>query len=336
MPQQLRWGVISTADIGRMQVIPAIQGSTWGRVEVLASRNVEKARSVARELGIRRVADSYEALLADPEVDAVYIPLPNTMHAEWTIRAAEAGKAVLCEKPLATSASDAQRAIDACAKHGVSLMEAFMYRFHPQTRRIQELIASGVIGQVREVRAHLSVNIMRALQTGNIRSDRQLGGGALLDMGCYSVSIARMAFGSEPQRVLGRMHIDPKMGVDTSAAGILEFANGVALLSCSFATDGGDIYTVVGSGGYIEVPRGIIPGYGTRAGEGLIIVVDPDGNRREERIEPANQYRIMADAFAESVLNRRPAPLLPEDGLNNMKVLDALARSSANNTSEPV
>jgi D-xylose 1-dehydrogenase (NADP+, D-xylono-1,5-lactone-forming) len=336
MPQQLRWGVMSTADIGRMQVIPAIQGSTWGRVEVLASRDIEKARSVAGERGIGRVAGSYEALLEDPEVDAVYIPLPNTLHAEWTIRAAAAGKAVLCEKPLATSVSDAARQIEACAKHGVSLMEAFMYRFHPQTRRVQELIASGVIGQVREVRAHLSVNIMRSLDAANIRYNTRLGGGALLDMGCYSVSIARMAFGSEPQRVLGRMQIDPNMDVDVSTAGLLEFPQGIALVSCSFATDGGDIYTVVGTNGYIEVPRGIIPGYGTRAAEGLVIVVDPDGNRREERIEPANQYRIMADAFAESVLNRRPVPLPPEDGLNNMKVLDALARSSANNASEPV
>jgi D-xylose 1-dehydrogenase (NADP+, D-xylono-1,5-lactone-forming) len=336
MPQQLRWGVMSTADIGRLQVIPAIQQSTWGSVEVLASRDLEKARNVARELGIGRVAGSYEALLEDPEVDAVYIPLPNTLHAEWTIRAAAAGKAVLCEKPLATSASDAARQIEACAKHGVSLMEAFMYRFHPQTRRVQELIASGVIGQVREVRAHLSVNIMRALDTANIRYDSRLGGGALLDMGCYSVSIARMAFGSEPQRVLGRMQIEPRMGVDVSTAGILEFPQGVALISCSFATDGGDTYTVVGTDGYIELPRGIIPGYGTRAAEGLVIVVDPDGNRREERIAPANQYRLMADAFAESVLNRRPVPLPPEDGLNNMKVLDALARSLVNNTSEPV
>ncbi|MBW0001110.1 MAG: Gfo/Idh/MocA family oxidoreductase [Verrucomicrobia bacterium] len=336
MPQQLRWGVMSTAGIGRMQVIPAIQGSTWGRVEVLASRDIEKARSVARELGIKRVTGSYQALLEDPDVDAVYIPLPNTLHADWTIRAAAVGKAVLCEKPLATSAADAARQIEACARHGVNLMEAFMYRFHPQTRRVQELIGSGVIGQVREVRAHLSVNIMRALDAGNIRYDARLGGGALLDMGCYSVSIARMAFGSEPRRVVGRMQIDAKMGVDTSSAGLLEFATGVALISGSFATDGGDIYTIVGTDGYIEVPRGIIPGYGTRAAEGLVIIVDPDGNRHEERIAPANQYRLMADAFAESVLNRRPVPLPPEDGLNNIKVLDALARSSANNAPEPV
>jgi D-xylose 1-dehydrogenase (NADP+, D-xylono-1,5-lactone-forming) len=153
-----------------------------------------KARSVARKLGIGRVAGSYEALLEDPDIDAVYIPLPNTLHAEWTIRAAGAGKAVLCEKPLATSANDASRQIEACAQRGVSLMEGFMYRFHPQTRRVQQLMASGVIGRVCHVHAHLSVNVMRTLDPSNIRYRDGLGGGALFDMGCYAVNIARMAW----------------------------------------------------------------------------------------------------------------------------------------------
>src|SRR6202047_2113800 len=208
MPQQLRWGIMGTANIARGVLIPAIQQSTFGSVEVIGSRDLEKARSVAQSLGIGRAVGSYGAMLDDSNIDAVYIPLPNALHAEWTIRAAEAGKAVLCDKPLATSAKDAARQIDACEKHGVSLMEGFMYRFHPQTRRVQELIASGAIGQVREVRAHLSVNIMRTLDTSNIRYRDSLGGGALLDMGCYTVNIARMIFDAEPQRVIGRMHVD--------------------------------------------------------------------------------------------------------------------------------
>jgi D-xylose 1-dehydrogenase (NADP+, D-xylono-1,5-lactone-forming) len=336
MARRLRWGVMGTANIAQIAVIPAIHQSTLGAVEALASRDIEKAQSVARSLGIGRVVGSYEALLEDADVEAVYIPLPNALHAEWTIRAAAAGKAVLCEKPLATSTDDAKRQIEACAERGVSLMEGFMYRFHPQTRRVQQLIASGVIGRVRHVHAHLSVNIMRTLDRSNIRYRDRLGGGALFDMGCYAVNIARMVFGSEPERVVGRLRVDPTLGVDTSAACILEFAEGTATLSCSFAADGQGTYTIVGTDGSMEVPRGIIPGLGTRAAEGLVVVVDPDGNRREEWFEPVNQYTNMVDAFSEAVLNKRPVPLPPEDGLNNIKVLEAIARSSTKNTAEYV
>jgi xylose dehydrogenase (NAD/NADP) len=336
MARRLRWGVMGTANIAQGVLIPAIQQSTFGTVEVIGSRDLERARSVSQSLGIGRAVGSYEALLNDPDIDAVYIALPNALHAEWTIRAAEAGKAVLCDKPLATSANDAARQIEACSKHGVSLMEGFMYRFHPQTLRVQELIASGAIGQVREVRAHLSVNILRTFDASNIRYQAGLGGGALLDMGCYTVNISRMVFGSEPARVVGRMHVDPTLGVDISATGILEFAEGVAMISCSFAADGQGTYTIVGTEGTIEVPRGVILGLGTRAPEGLVVVVDADGNRREELFEPANQYRNMVDAFAESVLNKQSAPLPAQDGLNNVKVLEALTRSAAKNVAEQV
>lgn len=327
---------MGAANIARGVLIPAIQQSRFGTVEAIGSRDLEKARSVAQSLGIARAVGSYEALLDDPDIDAVYLPLPNAMHADWTIRAAEAGKAVLCDKPLATSAQDAARQIEACSRHGVSLMEGFMYRFHPQTQRVQQLIASDTIGQVREVRVHLSVNILRAFDASNIRYQASLGGGSLFDMGCYIVNISRMIFGSEPERVVGRLRVDPKLGVDVSAAGILEFAEGIALISCSFAADGQGTYTIVGTNGTIEVPRGILPGLGTRVAQGLVIVVDAAGNRREELFEPANQYTNMVDAFAESVLSKLPVPLPPEDGLNNVKVLEALARSSAKNAAEGV
>jgi xylose dehydrogenase (NAD/NADP) len=334
MPQRLRWGVMSTANIGKIAVIPAIQQSALGTVEVLASRDIERARSLAKSLGIQRVVDSYEALLQDSAIEAVYIPLPNALHGEWTVRAAAAGKSVLCEKPLATSVDGVKEQIEACKKHNVSLMEGFMYRFHPQTRRVQDLIASGAIGEVREVHAHLSVNIMRTLDISNIRYRNSLGGGALLDMGCYAVNIARMIFGAEPERVIGRIHVDPALGIDTSAAGILEFAKGIATITCSFGADGQGAYTIVGTDGTIEVPRGIIPGLGTRVAEALVVVVDSDGKRREELFEPANQYKNMVDAFAEAVLNKRPVPLPPEDSLNNIKVLEALVRSATENSVE--
>jgi D-xylose 1-dehydrogenase (NADP+, D-xylono-1,5-lactone-forming) len=243
---------------------------------------------------------------------------------------------VFCEKPLATSAEDIAKQIEACTKHGVSLMEAFMYRFHPQTRRVQQLVASGAIGQVREVRAHLSVNILRTLDPSNIRYAGALGGGALLDMGCYTVNICRMIFGREPERVIGRLQIDPNLRVDTSAAGILEFSDGVGMMTCSFGADGQGAYTIVGTEGTIEAPRGIILGLGTRVPQGMIVVMDADGNRREELFESGDHYRDMVDAFSEALLNGQPVPLPPEDGLKNMKVLEALARSSAKDSVEPV
>ena len=333
MASKLNWGILGTADIGRGQVAPAIQQSRRGRVAAIASRDENKARDYATEIGIESVYRGYDALLADRDIDAVYIPLPNSLHAKWIVRSAEAGKAILCEKPLAMNAEEAARAIEICERQNVHLMEGFMYRFHPQTHRVQEVIESGEIGEVREVHAHLSVNIRRDADLSNIRFQPELGGGALLDMGCYSVSIARMCFGSEPERVTGLLRTDDTTGVDMSVAAMLEFRGGVALVGASFEADGNGAYKVVGSRGSIEVPRGIIPGLGTRAAEGLVIVCDQDSNRREEVFEPVNQYRLMVDAFAEAVLNDKASPLALHESLNNMKVLDAIA--SVRHTSVP-
>ena len=324
MASKLNWGILGTADIGRTQVAPSIQQSRHGRVAAIASRDENKARDYATEVGIENAYGDYDALLADRDIDAVYIPLPNSFHAEWIVRSAEAGKAILCEKPLATNAAEAAHAIEICKRHDVHLMEGFMYRFHPQTHRVQEVIESGEIGEVREVHAHLSVNIRRDADLSNIRFQPELGGGALLDMGCYSVSIARMCFATEPERVTGLLRTDDAMGVDMSVAAMLEFRGGVALVGASFEADGNGSYKVVGSQGSIEVPRGIIPGLGTRAAEGLVIVCDQDSNRREEVFEPVNQYRLMVDAFAEAVLKDKALPLSVHESLNNMKALDAV------------
>jgi predicted dehydrogenase len=215
-------------------------------------------------------------------------------------------------------------------------MEGFMYRFHPQTKRVNEIVQSGEIGAVREVRAHLSVNIMRNLDPNNIRYQPALGGGCLLDMGCYAVNICRMIFGREPEAVSAREKVDSKFGVDIALAGVLDFADGFGLIGCSFTADGQGAYSIVGTEGTIEVPRGILPGLGSRAAEGLIILVDQDGNRREERFAPANQYQLMVDSFAESILETRPVSLSPQDSLRNMKVLDSLARAASTNRIEAV
>jgi predicted dehydrogenase len=337
MATRLRWGVLGAAEIGRTQVIPAVQGSANGTVVALASRDVERARGYAQGLGISRVHATYEALLGDPEVDAVYIPLPNALHAEWAIRAAEAGKAVLCEKPLATTADGAQSVLDVCARHRVALMEGFMYRFHPQNQRVRELIAQGIVGEVREVRAHLSVALMNPPDPANVRLQPALGGGALLDMGCYTVNIVRMVFGDEPRRVLASWEIDPRFGVDVTTAGILEFSNGrIASVSCSFVAGGQGTYTVIGTEGTIEVPRAIILGMDTRAPEGIVIIVDADGNRREERFAPTNQYRLMAEAFASAVLSGQPVPFPAQDAVRNLHVLDALAAAARSGHAQDV
>jgi predicted dehydrogenase len=326
MPTQLRWGVLGLAGIARAVVIPAIQSSMSGRVVAVASRRADAAQAFAEAHGIPHAYPTYEALLSDPGVDAVYLPLPNAMHEEWAVRAAEAGKPVLCEKPLSTSAESARRIVDACALRRVCLMENFMYRHHPQHRRVQELIAEGAIGEVREVRAHLSVDLMHPPDPANVRFQPALGGGAMLDMVCYSVNIARMIMGEEPTRVHAFSDVDSRFGVDVTTAGLLEFSKGrTALVSGSFLAGGQGTYSVVGSNGTIEVPRAIILGLGTRDPEGLVIVVDTDGRRREEKFPPTNQYRLAAEAFASAVLVGGPPPVAPIDSVRNAMVLDALA-----------
>ena len=329
MAGKLRWGVVGTAGIARDQVIPAIQQSSNGSVVAVASRDEAKAKAFAASLGIGRAAASYAALIADPEIDAIYIPLPNSEHAEWAMKAAAAGKAVLCEKPLAMNAAEARKIVTECAERKVALMEGFMYRFHPQNVRVLELIKSGAIGEVREVRTHLSVHLMDPPDPKNVRFDPAIGGGALLDMGCYIINIARRVMGVEPEAVQGVLDIDPRFNVDVGAAGLLSFSdNRVGLVSCSFRAGGQGAYTVVGTAGTIDVPRAIIPGMGTRAAEGLVIVIDTDGRRREEVFAPVNQYTLMAEGFADAVLSGKPVPFSPEDAVANMAVMDALAESA--------
>jgi predicted dehydrogenase len=325
----LRIGILGAAGIAKVAVVPAIEGSRNARVVALATRDPERGAEWARSLGLALVPASYEAVIADRDVDAVYIPLPNSHHAEWTIRAARAGKAVLCEKPLARTAAEAEAAIRACAESGVVLMEGFMYRFHPQHARVRELIAAGAIGDVVEVQAHLSVDLMSPIDPSNVRFKPELGGGALLDMGCYVVHIARNVFGEEPAAVLGRWTVDPGFGVDVEAAGVLEFSNGrVALVSCSFRGNGQGFYRVVGRRGLIDVPRAIIPGLGERIAETVVTVVDANGAREDMVMPPVDQYRLMIEAFADAVAEGRRQEPTASDSVANMLALDAFAQSA--------
>ena len=336
MVNKIGWGVLGAAGIAVGMVIPAIQQSSRGRVVALGSRDQGKAKAVAASLGIDRVHASYEAVLADPDVEAVYIPLPNSLHFEWIMKAAAAGKHVLCEKPIALTSAEAAAASAECAQRGVKLMEGFMYRFHPQTLRVQELLASRAIGEIREARIHLSVNFIDVADSRNVRFQPALGGGALLDMGCYMVNAARMIFNAEPRRVIARLGIDSRYNVDRNAHGMLEFDTGTALISCGFDAQGLGHYSIIGTKGMIEVPRGLIPGYGTFAAEAMIIVIDGDGNRREEHFAPVNQYGLMADAFCEAITSAKDPFLPPSDSIRNMEVLDALQRSARSGSLEAV
>ncbi|MGH2351779.1 MAG: Gfo/Idh/MocA family protein [Chloroflexota bacterium] len=334
----LRWGILSTARIARQRFIPGVRAGAEGEVAAIASRDGAKAQQAAAELGIPRAHGSYEALLADPDVDAVYIGLPNGLHPEWTVKAAEAGKHVLCEKPVARRAVDAERMAGACRRAGVLLMEAFMYRLHPQHARVLELVRQGAIGTPVFVRASFCFNMdagRRGLgdgesnrlagqrAAGDVRLQAELEGGALMDVGCYAVNAARYVFGAEPVEVSAQQRVDPAFGVDTAFAGVLRFpGERLALIDGSFDAAGPQRYEVGGSGGLVLVERAFLPGEAPAQ-----IHVTAGGQRRTEEIPAADQYALEADHFARSV---RAGQLLPpaEDGVAQARVIEALYRSA--------
>jgi predicted dehydrogenase len=328
----LRWGVLSTADIGRQKVIPAIQQADRCEVVAIASRDTARAAEVAGALGIPRAHGSYEALLADPDVDAVYIPLPNHLHAEWTEAAARAGKHVLCEKPLALTAADAGRMIATCEAHGVRLMEAFMYRLHPSWVAVRELVASGRIGQLVAIQSWFSYFND---DPGNIRNIRDVGGGALYDIGCYCIDLSRMLFGTEPSRVEGMVRRDPASGIDVLTSGMLEFPSGIASFTCSTRAEDDQRVHVYGTRGRISIgiPFNIPPdrptavSVATGGSFGSVPLVEPTVD--ELRFAVADPYSVEAAAFAAAVLDDLPTPVSPREGVANLRVIEAIFASSA-------
>ncbi|MGZ5290683.1 MAG: Gfo/Idh/MocA family protein [Actinomycetota bacterium] len=321
----LRWGIVSTADIGMRKVIPGIRTAARCEVVAIASRDLARAEAAASELAIGRAHGSYEDLLADPDVDAVYIPLPNHLHAEWTIAAARAGKHVLCEKPLAMTAADAERMIEACQAEGVHLMEAFMYRLHPTWEAVRELVASGRIGELRAVQSWFSYFND---DPANIRNIPEAGGGALYDIGCYSVSLSRMLFGREPVRIQGSVTRDPDMGIDVLTSGILDFPGGVATFTCSIRAEPDQRVYVYGTRGWIsvEIPFNIPPDLPTRVfvTSGGEPPVRPD--TEVLTFEPADPYAVQAERFAATVLDGAPVPIPPGDAVGNLRVIEELFR----------
>ena len=325
----LRWGILSTANIATEKVIPGIRRAARNEIVAIASRDGETARRVADRLSIPRAHGSYEALLADPDVDAVYIPLPNHLHAEWTIAAARAGKHVLCEKPLALTAADAERMIEAAEAAGVHLMEAFMYRHHPSWVAVRELVASGRIGTLTAVQSWFGFHNDDA---ANIRNIRDFGGGALYDVGCYCVNLSRMLFGGEPVRVEGAVVRDGAAGdgVDILTTGLLEFENGLASFGCSIRTEPDQRVDVYGSDGRISIgiPFNIPPDRPTQ-----VFVTkggDPPVAPATETLtfETKDPYAAEAERFAEAVLDGLPTPVPPSDAVANLRVIERLFASA--------
>jgi predicted dehydrogenase len=327
MPR-LRMGILSTATIARTKVIPGMRRADTCEVVAIASRDRSLAATVASDLGIPVAHGSYEALLADPEVDAVYIPLPNHLHAEWTIAAARAGKHVLCEKPLATSVADAETMIEACERAGVVLMEAFMYRHHPSWVAACELAASGRIGPLVAVQSFFSYFNP---DPANIRNVLATGGGALFDIGCYCVNLSRMLFDAEPMRVVGSVLRDPATGTDIVTGGMLEFDAGLSAFVCSTRAEDDQRVEIYGTHGRIgiEIPFNIPPDRPTR----ITITAggDPPVAPHTEVVTfpTADPYAVEAHVFADAILSGRPVPVPPSDAVANLRVIEQLFASGA-------
>lgn len=322
----VRWGVLGAANIAVEKVIPAMMRSARSRVVAIASRSEAKAIGAAKRLGIPRAYATYEALVADPEIDAIYNPLPNHLHVPWSIRAAEAGKHVLCEKPIALSAAEATELRAARDRTGVLIGEAFMVRTHPQWLETRRIVESGRIGQLTLVSGHFSYY---RRDPSDIRSRPEFGGGALMDIGCYPVTLARWLFRAEPVEVIAQIERDPDFGVDRLASALMRFPTGQATFSCSGQLVPFQRMEIFGTRGRIEVeiPFNAPPDRSCRIfvddGSGL-------GGLAAETIEfPAvDQYSLQADQFSEAIRGKGAVPVSIDDAVANMAVIDALFRSA--------
>jgi predicted dehydrogenase len=321
-----RWGMLGASSFGQRHMVPALRAGRGMEITAIASRKPERAEQAARALGVPRACSSYEALLADPAIDGVYIPLPNHLHVPWAVRAAEAGKHVLCEKPIALHAAEAQRLIDARDRHRVLIQEAAMVRFHPRWLAVRDLLRQGTIGEPRVFIASFAYNVH---SRSNVRYDPTMGGGALLDVGFYPVTMSRFCFGAEPTEVAATLERDPQSGVDRLVSGVLRFPGGLATFACGMQLAPYQRVEILGTGGHMELEVAWNPP--VEAPSRLVIDRAAELEAPEqERVElpPANPYTLMAERFVEAARDGAPAPLPLEDSVRNMAVLDALFRSA--------
>ncbi|MBW2164306.1 MAG: Gfo/Idh/MocA family oxidoreductase [Deltaproteobacteria bacterium] len=322
--RKIRWGILSTANIGTEKVIPAMQLGEYCEVVGIASRNLERAQAAAKRLGIPKTYGSYEDLLADPEIEAIYNPLPNPQHVPWSIKALEAGKHVLCEKPIAMSSSEAEELLAAAKKHpDLKIMEAFMYRHHPQWELVKQLILDGKIGELRTIQ---SVFSYYNVDPNNIRNIAELGGGGLMDIGCYNISLSRFIFGAEPERVSGIIEYDPKFKTDRIASGMLDFGRGTSTFTCGTQLSPFQRVNIFGTEGRIEIEIPFTP-----PPDKPCKIWHQRGDKIEEiQFDICDQYTIQGDLFSQAVLNDTEVPTPLEDAVANMRVIEAIKDSAAN------
>ena len=322
---RLKWGVLGTSNFARNKMIPAVRQSRHAEVTAIASRSLATAQAVANQFGIAKAYGTYDELIADNDIDVVYNPLPNNLHVPWSIRALEAGKHVLCEKPIGLSVREAEELLEASQRHrGLKVMEAFMYRMHPQWEHAKQIVTNGGIGQLRTI--HSFFSYFNA-DEDNIRNQASAGGGGLMDIGCYSISLSRFLFESEPNRVLGVVQYDPRFNTDRLVSAILDFGTGTATFTCSTQLAYHQRVNIFGTTGRveIEIPFNAPPDKPSRLWHQL-------GNDTQEvRFEVCNQYTIQADRFSLAILNDVSVPTPLADAVNNMKVIEALFESGKQN-----
>ncbi|MBV9492107.1 MAG: Gfo/Idh/MocA family oxidoreductase [Verrucomicrobia bacterium] len=326
MDTKVRWGVLGVARIALQKVIPAMQRGERTDVVAIASRDLRKAEHAAEGLGIRKAYGSYEGLLADPEIEAIYNPLPNHLHVPWTVKAAEAGKHVLCEKPISLTVAEAISLLQTRDRTGVKIQEAFMVRTHPQWLRALDLVKNGRLGEVRSVMGYFSYYNR---DPNNIRNVVEYGGGALMDIGCYLVYTSRLIFGEEPARVVGLIREDPELGVDLLTSGLLDFPSGQCAFTCGTQVVPYQRVQILGTKGRveIEIPFNAPPDRSCR------IFVD-DGIAMSGRgaevleFEVCDQYTIQGDLFSKSVRDGSDLPVPLEGSIRNMAVIEAIFRSA--------
>ncbi len=319
--KKISWGVLSTARIGLKKVIPAMRQGKYSTIAAIASRHAEKAEKAARELGIPKAYGTYEELLADGEIDAIYIPLPNHLHVVWTLKALQAGKHVLCEKPLGLNLQEVEYLQKEAKKFpDLKVVEAFMYRHHPQWTITKKLVDEGTIGELKSVHSIFSYH---NVDPADIRNQAEIGGGGLLDIGCYCISVSRFLFNREPVRVTGTIDYDPQMKIDRLASGILEFEQGAATFTCSTQLTNHQRVSIYGKLGSLEIANPFTP----QPDESCKIIHLAGPERKEIVVEARDQYTLQGDLFSQAILNDTSVPTPLEDGVANMRVIDGIIRS---------
>lgn len=324
--KKIRFGILSTAKIARTKVIPAMQKGKFTEVTAIASRSLENAQEAADELGIAKAYGSYEKLLADKQIDAVYIPLPNHLHVEWTLKAMDKGKHVLCEKPMGLTSGEVNRLINATVTApDAKVMEGFMYRFHPQWIEAKRLVDEGEIGDLVTIQSFFSYF---NTDPDNIRNKADLGGGALMDIGCYPVSLSRFIFNAQPRRAMSFMNQDPEFGTDRVFSGMLDFNGRIATFTCSTQVTDYQRVNILGTTGRIEI---LIP-FNAPPDEPCTILLQ-QGDKNEMKVQslsfdPCDQYTLQGDAFARAILDDTQPPATLMDAFDNMHVIDALVKSA--------